>query len=419
MAAPDAAWARSYASTWLTSGPPVSLRWRTAVPITPSARATASAAADRSGDAVPRSTRSVMAARLPTGTATREIAAGCSTVARWLGTGAGRRDRGAVRAPDRRGCVAGARDPAARRDRRRALRHAAGEPVRRPSRSPVDAATPLISWSIAKSIAHAALGLLVDDGLVRPLDPAPVPEWQGTDKEAITVLDLARDAIGPGVRRGLRRRRVLRRHRHAVRRAERRTTPRTPRRSRCCTRRARSGATRRGPRTSSAGSSATSSPAPTPRPAAREAATREFLDGRLFGPLGMSDADAAFDEAGNWAASSYVHAPARQFARFGELYLRDGCVGSERLLPPGHRRRRPHGRRPGSRDRASTTAATGGCGPTSRARSPPTATKASTSWSCPSTTPSLVHLGKTDATVRDRLLPPPRWSRRDSSLLAG
>ena len=62
---------------------------------------------------------------------------------------------------------------------------------------------------------------------------------------------------------------------------------------------------------------------------------RAFLDQRLFGPVGMTDADPRFDEAGNWVGSSYVYAPARQFARFGELYLRDGVVGDERVLPAG------------------------------------------------------------------------------------
>ena len=117
----------------------------------------------------------------------------------------------------------------------------------------------------------------------------------------------------------------------------------------------------------------------------------------------MTDADARFDEAGNWVGSSYVHAPARQFARFGELYLRDGCVGAERVLPPGTvddaRTSSPATPRP-----ASTTAATGGCGPTSPARSPPTATRASTSLVLPEHDAVLVHLGKTDATVRDRLV---------------
>ena len=62
---------------------------------------------------------------------------------------------------------------------------------------------------------------------------------------------------------------------------------------------------------------------------------RAFLDQRLFGPAGMPDADPRFDDAGTWVGSSYVHAPARQFARFGELYLRDGVVGDERILPEG------------------------------------------------------------------------------------
>lgn len=201
--------------------------------------------------------------------------------------------------------------------------------------SPVTAATPLISWSIAKSIAHAALGLLVGDGLVNALDPAPVPEWQGTEKEAITVLDLVEmrsglefledyvdaessDVIdmlfGSGAKD------------HAAYAAAKPLV--------------------HPPGTWWSYSSGTTNilsrimgdvvaGGPGGPPDRREAAMRQFLDQRLFGPLGMTDADIRFDEAGNWVASSYVHAPARQFARFGELYLRDGMVGDERILPPG------------------------------------------------------------------------------------
>ena len=59
-----------------------------------------------------------------------------------------------------------------------------------------------------------------------------------------------------------------------------------------------------------------------------------FLHGRLFGPLGMTSADPEFDEAGTWVASSYLRASARDFARFGLLYLRDGMWDGVRLLPP-------------------------------------------------------------------------------------
>ncbi len=43
---------------------------------------------------------------------------------------------------------------------------------------------------MAKSITHAAVGILVLDGLLDVGAPAAVPEWIGTDKEPITVLDL-------------------------------------------------------------------------------------------------------------------------------------------------------------------------------------------------------------------------------------
>jgi hypothetical protein len=62
---------------------------------------------------------------------------------------------------------------------------------------------------------------------------------------------------------------------------------------------------------------------------------RSYLDDRLFGPLGMSSATATFDDAGSWVAGSFVHATARDFARFGLLYLRDGVWGGRRLLPEG------------------------------------------------------------------------------------
>jgi CubicO group peptidase (beta-lactamase class C family) len=74
---------------------------------------------------------------------------------------------------------------------------------------------------------------------------------------------------------------------------------------------------------------------------------RGFLDTRLFGPLGMRSATATFDEAGTWVAGSYAYATARDYARFGLLYLRDGLWEGRRLLPAGWV---DHGRRPRSVD---------------------------------------------------------------------
>src|SRR5680860_284912 len=48
----------------------------------------------------------------------------------------------------------------------------------------------LISWSMAKSITHAAVGLLVADGRIDLEAPAPVSDWRGTPKERIRIIDL-------------------------------------------------------------------------------------------------------------------------------------------------------------------------------------------------------------------------------------
>ena len=74
---------------------------------------------------------------------------------------------------------------------------------------------------------------------------------------------------------------------------------------------------------------------------------RTFLDERLFRPLGMSSARVTLDEAGTWVASSYAYATARDFAKFGLLYLRDGVWDGVRLLPEGWV---DHGRRARSPD---------------------------------------------------------------------
>jgi len=54
----------------------------------------------------------------------------------------------------------------------------------------ITAETTLLSWCMAKSITHAAVGLLIVDGLIDVDVPAPVPEWAGTEKEGITLVQL-------------------------------------------------------------------------------------------------------------------------------------------------------------------------------------------------------------------------------------
>jgi CubicO group peptidase (beta-lactamase class C family) len=55
----------------------------------------------------------------------------------------------------------------------------------------------------------------------------------------------------------------------------------------------------------------------------------------LFDPIGMDSAVFERDRGGTFVASSYVYATPRDLARFGYLYLRDGCWQGEQLLPEG------------------------------------------------------------------------------------
>ena len=66
------------------------------------------------------------------------------------------------------------------------------------------------------------------------------------------------------------------------------------------------------------------------------AGMRDFADRELFAPLHMAGVTMEFDGAGVFVGSSYVYAPARTYARLGELYLNDGLApDGSRILPPG------------------------------------------------------------------------------------
>lgn len=207
----------------------------------------------------------------------------------------------------------------------------------------VTADSTLISWSMAKSITHAAVGILVRDGLLDPSAPAPVPEWAEAEglrsgERAITLLDLlemrsglhfVEDYVDGDVSNCIEMLFGQSGPSHAAYAA-------------------------RQPLDHPPGevwnySSGTSNivarmigdcVAGTSRddPAARQAIVDDFLRMRLFEPAGMTSATPKFDAAGDFVGSSYVYATARDFARFGELYAFDGVTqrgSGERILPEG------------------------------------------------------------------------------------
>ena len=62
---------------------------------------------------------------------------------------------------------------------------------------------------------------------------------------------------------------------------------------------------------------------------------RDFLRDELFLPIGMRSAQPEFAKSGEFIGGAFVHATARDWARFGYLYLRDGVWDGQRLLPEG------------------------------------------------------------------------------------
>jgi CubicO group peptidase (beta-lactamase class C family) len=65
------------------------------------------------------------------------------------------------------------------------------------------------------------------------------------------------------------------------------------------------------------------------------AAFRQFMKSELLDKLGINRLDMLFDPAGTWFGSFSADTTARNYARFGLLYLRDGVWDGERILPEG------------------------------------------------------------------------------------
>lgn len=205
---------------------------------------------------------------------------------------------------------------------------------------PVDETTPLLSWSMAKSMLHAVLGMLVAEGRLTLTAPAPVPEWQGADdpRHVITLEDLLE------MRDGLR---FAEEYEDAETSDVIQMLFGTGQSDMARFAADRPLAAPPGRRFNYSSGTSLVLSGIVARLVGPGDPYRRFLADRLFGPLGMRSARATFDDAGTWVASSYVHATARDFARFGLLYLRDGVWSDRRLLPAGWV---DHGRRARSVD---------------------------------------------------------------------
>jgi CubicO group peptidase (beta-lactamase class C family) len=190
--------------------------------------------------------------------------------------------------------------------------------------APVTRDTPLLSWSMAKSVLHAAIGLVVDEGRLDPDAPAPVPEWgEGDPRSRITLRQLLEMRDG-------------------LRWAEDYVDETV---SDVITMLFGEGDTdvaafvAAHPLAHPPGSTFNYSSGTSNLVArilgsvvGRGEPTVAFLRDRLFGPLGMHDATVKLDDAGTFIASSFVYCSARSFAKFATLYLRGGAWEGTQLL---------------------------------------------------------------------------------------
>jgi CubicO group peptidase (beta-lactamase class C family) len=186
--------------------------------------------------------------------------------------------------------------------------------------------TPLLSYSVAKSFTNALLGILVRQGRLRVDQPVGAPEWTGTEdpRGKITIEDLLRMESGLDA-------------------AETGTGFDPVSQMELC-------------QSDMAGFAAGHRLKEPPRTVweytsantlildrllgdavgGGAAGMRQFAERELFAPLHIAGATMEFDGKGVFVGASYVYAPARDFARLGQLYLEDGVApDGRRILPEG------------------------------------------------------------------------------------
>lgn len=186
--------------------------------------------------------------------------------------------------------------------------------------------TPLLSWSVAKSLTNALAGILVREGRLSPALPLAPPEWRqpGDPRARITVEDLLRMQSGlAALESGSPGDPVARMEfMHADMGGYAASLPLrlAPARQFEYTSADTLLVTRRLGEIIGGGA----------------AGLRAFAERELFAPLHMQNVTLEFDGAGTFIGASFAWAPARTYARFGTLYLHDGVTpDGERLLPPG------------------------------------------------------------------------------------
>ena len=182
--------------------------------------------------------------------------------------------------------------------------------------------TRLLSWSMAKSFTSALAGLMAGDSLVDIDAPMDIPEWQNDRRKEITLGNLLQMQSGLqwnenyGTRSDVNL--MLHRERDMGLYALQKPLEHEP-----------------GTFWYYSSGTANIVMRYLRGKFASDAEFLSYLRGRLFAPLGVKDAMFEPDMSGTPVGSSYLYIKARDYARFGQMYLEDGCVDGTRILPEG------------------------------------------------------------------------------------
>ncbi|HBF32109.1 serine hydrolase [Rhizobium sp.] len=183
--------------------------------------------------------------------------------------------------------------------------------------------TPLLGWSMTKTVTAALVGQRVGSGALRLEQDHLFPQWQGDDRAKIQLRDVLAMQSGllfnedysdlTDVTRML----FLERDQARFAASQPLTAPPGAKFS------------------YSTGSSVL--------------ATRVWMNSfishndallypktALFDPLGMDSATLEADESGTFSGGSYLYATPRDWAKFAQMLLQDGVWNGRRLLPPGY-----------------------------------------------------------------------------------
>lgn len=178
-----------------------------------------------------------------------------------------------------------------------------------------------ISWSIAKSLTNAIVGLLVYKKDLKVTDKVPIDEWQKDERRNIsyenllcmdTGLDWLESYTGPSAVNTMMFR-VADMGNYAM----------------------------RFPLKDKPGENFMYSSGTTAilssliREHIKDENYHDFIYENLFDKIGMSSLVFETDPVGTYVGSSYAFATARDYARFGLLYYQDGMWNGERVLPEG------------------------------------------------------------------------------------